>query len=128
MNVVDSSGWLEYFADGPNAAFFAPPIEDPAELLVPSVSLYEVFKRVLQQRDETEALKAVALMQQGRIVDLSVALSLSAARISITENLPMADSIILATARMYNAVLWTQDSDFSSIAGVKYTVKKKTSG
>ena len=128
MNVVDSSGWLEYFADGPNAAFFAPPIEDPAELLVPSVSLYEVFKRVLQQRDETEALKAVALMQQGRIVDLSVALSLSAARISITESLPMADSIILATARMYNAVLWTQDSDFSSIAGVKYTVKKKTSG
>ena len=128
MNVVDSSGWLEYFADGPNAAFFAPPIEDPAELLVPSVSLYEVFKRVLQQRDETEALKAVALMQQGRIVDLSVALSLSAARISITENLPMADSIILATARMYNAVLWTQDADFSSIAGVKYTVKKKTSG
>ena len=127
MNVVDSSGWLEYFADGPNAAFFAPPIEDPAELLVPSVSLYEVFKRVLQQRDETEALKAVALMQQGRIVDLSVALSLSAARISITENLPMADSIILATARMYNADLWTQDSDFSSIAGVKYTVKKKTS-
>jgi len=128
VNVVDSSGWLEYFADGPNAAFFAPPIEDTTELFVPSVSLYEVFKRVLQQRDETEALKAVALMQQGRVVDLSVPLSLSAARISIKKSLPMADSIILATARMYNAVLWTQDSDFSSIAGVKYTVKKKTSG
>ena len=128
MNVVDSSGWLEYFADGPNAAFFASPIDDTTELLVPSVSLYEVFKRVLQQRDETEALKAVALMQQGRVVDLNVSLSLSAARISIKESLPMADSIILATARMYNAVLWTQDADFSSIAGVKYTVKKKTSG
>ena len=128
MNVVDSSGWLEYFADGPNAAFFALPIDDTTELVVPSVSLYEVFKRVLQQRDETEALKAVALMQQGRVVDLSVPLSLSAARISVTESLPMADSIILATARMYNAVLWTQDSDFSSIAGVKYTVKKKTRG
>ena len=128
MNVVDSSGWLEYFADGPNVAFFAPPIEDTAELVVPSVSLYEVFKRVLQQRDETEALKAVALMQQGRVVDLSVPLSLNAARISLKESLPMADSIILATVRMYNAVLWTQDSDFSSIAGVKYTVKKKTSG
>lgn len=127
MNVVDSSGWLEYFADGPNAAFFAPPIDDTTELLVPSVILYEVFKRVLQQRDETEALKAVALMQQGRVVDLSVSLSLSAARISIKESLPMADSIILATTRMYNAVLWTQDSDFSSIAGVKYTVKKKMS-
>ena len=70
MNVVDSSGWLEYFADGPNAAFFAPPIEDTAELVVPSVSLYEVFKRVLQQRDETEALKAVALMQQGSVIRL----------------------------------------------------------
>ena len=128
MNVVDSSGWLEYFAAGPNATFFAPPINDTAELLVPSVSLYEVFKRVLQQRDETEALKAVALMQQGRVVDLSVPLSLSAARISIEESLPMADSIILATARMYDAILWTQDADFISIAGVKYTVKKKTSG
>ena len=128
MNVVDSSGWLEYFADGPNAAFFAPPIEDTPELLVPSVSLYEVFKRVLQQHDETAALKAVALMQQGSVIDLSPSLSLNAARISLKESLPMADSIILATARMYNAVLWTQDSDFRSRAGVKYTVKKKTSG
>lgn len=103
MNIVDSSGWSEYFADGPNADVFAPPIEDPPELLVPSVSLYEVFKRVLQQRDETEALKAVALMQQGRVVDLSVPLSLNAARISIKKSLPMADSIILAIARMYFA-------------------------
>ena len=128
MNVVDSSGWLEYFADGPNAAFFAPPIEDTTELLVPSVSLYEVFKRVLQQRDETEALKAAALMQQGSVIDLSTQISLSAARISIAESLPMADSIILATARIHNAALWTQDSDFRSIAGVKYTVKKKPRG
>ncbi len=128
MNVVDSSGWLEYFADGPNAAFFAPPIEDTTELLVPSVSLYEVFKRVLQQRDETEALKAAALMQQGSVIDLSTQISLSAARISIAESLPMADSIILATARIYNAALWTQDSDFRSIAGVKYTVRKKPRG
>ena len=128
MNVVDSSGWLEYFADGPNAAFFAPPIEDTTELLVPSVSLYEVFKRVLQQRDETEALKAAALMQQGSVIDLSTQISLSAARLSIAESLPMADSIILATARIYNAALWTQDSDFRSIAGVKYTVRKKPRG
>ena len=128
MNVVDSSGWLEYFADGPNAAFFAPPIEDTTELLVPSVSLYEVFKRVLQQRDETEALKAAALMQQGSVIDLSTQISLSAARLSIAESLPMADSIILATARIYNAALWTQDSAFRSIAGVKYTVRKKPRG
>ena len=69
MNVVDSSGWLEYFADGSNADFFAPAIEDVSELTVPTISLYEVFKRVLQQRDESDALEAIAVMQQGRVVD-----------------------------------------------------------
>ncbi len=70
MNVVDSSGWLEYFADGSNADFFATPIETSAELLVLTVSLYEVFKRVLQQRGENEALQAIALMQQGTVIEL----------------------------------------------------------
>lgn len=79
MNVVDSSGWLEYFADGANAQFFAPAVEDVAQLVVPTLSLYEVFKRVLQQRDRHEALKAVALMRQGRIVDLDETLALQAA-------------------------------------------------
>lgn len=120
MNVVDSSGWLEYFADGPNADFFAPAIENMGELVVPSISIYEVFKRVLQQRDESSALKAVATMQQGLVVDLDAGLALSAARVSVELNLPMADSIILATARSCEAVLWTQDSDFASIEGVKY--------
>jgi toxin FitB len=95
MNVVDSSRWLEFFADGPNADFFAPAVEDIPELVVPSLSLYEVFKRVLQQRGEDEALQAVAVMAQGRVVDLNMTLAMNAARISVDLRLPMADSIIL---------------------------------
>lgn len=120
MNVVDSSGWLEYFAAGPNAGFFAPAIEATRKLLVPSLSLYEVFKRVMQQRGEGQALQAIALMQQGEIVNLGSALALAAAKLSIEHRLPMADSIILATAAAYNATLWTQDADFEGISGVRY--------
>jgi predicted nucleic acid-binding protein len=124
VNVVDSSGWLEYLADGPNADFFANSILATADLLVPTLSLYEVFKRVLQQRGEDDALQAVALMQQGTIVELSASLALSAARISLNDKIPMADSIMLATARAYGATLWSQDSDFENIAGVRYIAKK----
>jgi predicted nucleic acid-binding protein len=124
VNVVDSSGWLEYFADGPNAAFFAPAIEKPLHLVVPTVSLYEVFKRVLQQRDHGAALQVVAVMRQGRVVDLSEALALSAAGLSVKHNLPMADSIMLATARAADATLWTQDADFEDVPGVRYVAKK----
>ncbi|RKT46923.1 type II toxin-antitoxin system VapC family toxin [Thiocapsa rosea] len=123
MNVVDSSGWLEYFADGPNAGFFAEPIEAVADLIVPVISLYEVFKRILQQRDEGAALQAVALMRQGRVVDLSEALALSAARLSVKHRLPMADSLMLATARRFEATLWTQDADFDGIPGVRFRAK-----
>ena len=124
MNVVDSSGWLEYFADGPNAAFFAPPIEATRELLVPTLSLYEVFKRVLQQRGEGQALQAVALMQQGQVVDLTAAIALSAAKASIERRLPMADSIMLVTAQARGAVFWTQDADFPGVEGVRYATRK----
>ena len=124
MNVVDSSGWLEYFADGPNAAFFAPAIEATRELLVPTLSLYEVFKRVLQQRGEGQALQAVALMQQGQIVDLTAAIALTAAKASIERRLPMADSIMLITAQTLGATFWTQDADFDGVEGVKYVAKK----
>ena len=124
MNVVDSSGWLEYFADGPNAGFFAKAVEATAKLIVPTVSLYEVFKRVLQQRGEGAALQAAAVMQQGRVEDLSGAVALAAARLSVDLGLPMADSIMLATARAWDATLWTQDSDFDGVPGVRYAVKK----
>ena len=120
MNVVDSSGWLEFFADGPNASFFAPAIQKPAELLVPTVSIYEVFKRILQQKEETDALRAVAAMQQGSVLPLDEALALSAARISLDAKLPLADSIMLASARTAGAALWTQDEDFAGLEGVNY--------
>ena len=121
MNVVDSSGWLEYFADGPNAGFFANAIEKPADLVVPTVSIYEVFKRMLQQRGDDDAVQAVAVMQQGQVVELSGSLALAAARLSLDLAIPMADSIMLATARASNATLWTQDADFQGVPGVRYT-------
>jgi toxin FitB len=124
MNVVDSSAWLEYFANGPNASFFALAIENTAELLVPSMTLCEVFKRVLQQRGEGDALQAVAVMQQGRVVDLDARIALSAARISSDSKLPMADSVILATARTCEATVWTQDEDFKGRPKVQYRKRK----
>ena len=124
MNVVDSSAWLEYFANGPNAAFFAPAIEKTPDLLVPSLTLYEVFMRVLKQRDEGHALQAVAVMEQGSVIDLDAPLALIAARTSIEHRLPLADSIVLATARTHDAVLWTQDADFKGMAGVEYRKHK----
>lgn len=124
MNVVDSSGWLEYFADGPNADFFAAGIENVPELIVPSISIYEVFKRVLGQRGEGEALQAIAVMQQGSVVDLDASLALRAARISVDSGLPMADGVILVTARAHDATLWTQDSDFKGMEGVRYVERR----
>jgi toxin FitB len=124
MNVVDSSGWLEYFAGAPNAGFFAAAIENVAELLVPSLSIYEVFKRVLMQRGEGDALRAVAQMMQGQVVDLDSQMALSAARLSAALRLPMADSVMLATAQAHAATLWTQDGDFEEIEGVEYVARK----
>jgi toxin FitB len=123
MNVVDSSGWLEYFTDDVNADFFAPVIEDTAQLIVPSISIYEVFKRILQQRSQYEALLAAAVMVRSKVVELDVALSMDAAKTAVEMQLPMADSIILTTARRYNAIFWTQDSDFKNIPGIRYIEK-----
>ena len=120
MNVVDSSGWLEYLADGPNAAFFAPAIERSADLLVPTLSIFEVFKRVLVQREESQALQSIALMHQGHVIDLTASLALDAARLSRSARLPMTDSIMLATARAHGATLWTQDSDFEGLPNVRF--------
>ena len=124
MNVVDSSGWLEYLACGPNASFFEAALLATDELIVPSVSVFEVYKRVLVQRGEDDAIQAVALMQQGAVVDLTSPVALVAARLSVATRLPMADSIILATARMFEATLWTQDADFAAVEGVRYVAKK----
>jgi len=120
MNLVDSSGWLEYMANGKNVRFFAPAIEDPSRLIVPTISLLEVFKRVQEQRDEPAALQGAALMHQATVVGLDSTLALAAARLSAAERLPLADSVILATARSLGATLWTQDADFEGRAGVRY--------
>jgi toxin FitB len=125
VNLVDSSAWLEYFADGPNAQFFAPAIEKASELIVPTIVVFEVFKRVLQQRSARAALETVAILRQGRFVDLTNSLAIVAATVSHREKLPMADSIIIATARSENAVIWTQDADFERLPGVKFRAKKR---
>jgi predicted nucleic acid-binding protein len=128
VNVVDSSAWLEYFADGPNAGFFAPAVEDVAALLVPTVVLLEVFKRLYQQVGESAALMAVAQMQQGRVVDLDAAMALTAARLGLEQRLPLADSVVYAAAKHHDATLWTQDGDFEGKPKVKFRAKRGGGG
>jgi predicted nucleic acid-binding protein len=123
MNVVDSSAWLEYLADGPNAEYFSAPLVDTDNLIVPTVCIYEVFKAVLRQRGEDAALQTVALMKQGITINLTDELALQAAKISLEYQIPMADSIILATARAHEAVLWTQNQDFKDMENVNYFPK-----
>ena len=120
MNLVDSSAWLEYLADGPGATEFAQAIEDTDALVVPTIVLYEVTKRITQLKDESAALAAAGAMTRGQVVDLTATLALEAARVSLLENLPLADSVILATARQQAAVLWTQDAHFRGLEGVQY--------
>ena len=124
MNVVDSSGWLEYFAGGPNAGFFAAAIKATDTLVVPTICIYEVFKRLLTQRGEEDALQAIGIMSLGVIADLTREIAVNAAHASTEFQIAMADSIILATARAHNAILWTQDSDFEGMDSVQYISKK----
>ena len=128
MNIVDSSAWLEYFGDGPNAAIFAEAIESPGEMAIPTLTLFEVFKRTCQLTDETTALEAIAVMLQGQVVELSATLAIDAARLSLDTGLAMPDAIILATARAEDAVLWTQDSHFEGLDNVEFHEKQETVG
>lgn len=125
MNVVDSSAWLSYFAGDKNANRFAKAIENIDELLVPSITITEIFKNILRQRDEDSALAAIAHMELGRVVPLDSALAIEAAGVGVAYKLPLADSIIFATARKFDAVLWTQDSDFKGLPNVKFYAKVK---
>ncbi|HMP76406.1 MAG TPA: type II toxin-antitoxin system VapC family toxin [Kiritimatiellia bacterium] len=124
MNVVDSSAWLEYFAGGPNADYFAKAIEDVGSLVVPSITIYEVFKKVLLEKGEESALQVAAQMKTGHLVEIEEDLAIDAARLSVAHKLPMADSLILATARSHDAWLWTQDDDFKGLDKVNYRAKK----
>jgi len=124
MNVVDSSAWLEYFADGPNASAFAQAVEGTDGLIVPTLCLYEVFKSVLRQRGESAAFTAIALMRQGRAIPLTKRIALLAADLSLQTRPPMADSVILATARVHGAHIWTQDADFDGLDDVTFMAKE----
>lgn len=124
MNVVDSCAWLEYFSDGANAEIFAEPILAISSLIVPTLCMYEVFKVVLRESGEDAALQVIATMKQGQEVDLNSNIAIQAAKISLDLKIPMADAIILTTAHVFQATVWTQDVDFSGISGVKYFEKQ----
>jgi toxin FitB len=123
MNVIDSCGWLEYFANASNAHYFAPAIQDEEHLLVPTVCLYEVFKRLNQQLGKEAALKGVSHLYRGTFIPLDEEIALQAARLSSEYRLPMADSMLLASAQAHQAVLWTQDEHFKGLPGVEYIEK-----
>ncbi|MDP2100266.1 MAG: type II toxin-antitoxin system VapC family toxin [Gallionella sp.] len=123
MNVVDSSAWLSYFANDNNSAVFAEPIEKLSDLLVPSITITEVFKNVLRQRGEEAALIVTAHMNQGKVIPLDSEIAINAAKFGVVHKLPLADSIIFATAQKYAAVLWTQDNDFEGLSNVRYIPK-----
>ncbi len=125
MNVIDSSAWLSYFSGDANAKIFSSPIENIDKLIVPSITITEVFKCIFRQRDEGLAIEAIAHMEQGRVVALDNALAIDAAQCGIEYKLPLADSIIYATAQKFDAIVWTQDIDFKRLQGVKYYSKKK---
>ncbi len=120
MNLVDSSGWVEFLVDGPNASFFAPPIRDTENLIVPVICLYEVFKKFNLVGDEGDAYQAAGQMKLGRIVNITEDIALTAAQVSIKHKLPLAESMIYTMARIHKAILWTQDDHFSGLEGVKY--------
>ena len=125
MNVVDSSAWLSYFAGDANAEVFASPIENIERLLVPSITITEVFKNILRQRGENMAMEAIAHMEQGRVIPLDSSLAIDAAKYGVDYKLPLADSIIFATGKKFDALIWTQDIDFKFLEGVKYYPKIK---
>ena len=120
MNLVDSSGWLAYFADEPGAEHFQEPLHDPASLIIPTVVIFEVYKVILRESSEHNALQAASVMQKGTILDLTPQLAIAAAKVGLQHRIPMADSIIYAAAHLYKALVWTQDADFENLPGVKY--------
>ena len=127
MNVVDSSAWIEYIRDGSNARYFADAIEDVTHLIVPTIALFEVYKRVLVECGVEDANQSIAQMKLGRVQDLDEEIALTAARLSAAHRLPLADSVIYATAKLARATLWTQDEHFAALPNVKYKSVTKNS-
>ena len=123
MNLVDSSGWLEYFTDDKNSKYFAPAIENTKKIIVSTINLYEVYKKILQESNENNAIEALGLMQQAKVVDVTNTSSIQVARTSYEYKIPMVDSLIYTTGRLNDAVVWTQDYDFKKLEGVKFIKK-----
>lgn len=124
MNLVDTSGWLEYLADTKNAKNFAEAIENTDELIVSSINIYETYKKVLKERDEDAAIQIIGLMKQSKVFDVTSTIAVQAAKLSYEKDIPMADSIIYVTAKENDAIVWTQDADLKGLEGVKYFNKK----
>lgn len=120
MNVVDSCGWLEYLADGPNAGFFEAALTDEERLVVPAITLFEVARVLIRQRGTAAAETALGFMARGRVVHPDLAASLRAAQAAVQHRLAMADALIWQTAADHAAVLWTQDADLSAAPGVRF--------
>jgi predicted nucleic acid-binding protein len=125
MNVVDSSCWLEFFSGSSVGDKVSPIIENTELLIVPSITIYEVFKKILIELDEDKALLAIAHMKQGHVIDLNSEIAVYAAKIGNDHQLAMADSIIYSICKKFNATLWTQDKHFKLLENVKYFDKEK---
>lgn len=123
MNLVDSSGWLEYFTDSRNAKFFAQAIEDKENLIISVINLYEVYKKVMSGKNENSAKEAYSVMAQATVIDVDTSIALRASKLSCELKIPMADSLIYITAQINNATVWTQDYDFKDLPGVKFFKK-----
>ena len=123
LQVVDSSSWIEVFTNGPQADRFLEVLDDEKSLIVPSITVFEVFKWVLREHSEAQAIQAIAVMQRGKIVDLDASIAIAAAQLSHALRLPMADSIILTTARQHQARLYSMDADFKGLADVELILK-----
>ena len=123
MNVVDSSGWIEYLQDTPRADLFAQAIEDRYQLLVPTIALFEVHKVLSRKLPESLVNQALDVMRLGRVLDLTDARAVAAAKVSRLHNLAMADAAMYSMAREFDATFWTQDVDYQGLPGVQYTPK-----
>ncbi|MBV6421563.1 MAG: hypothetical protein DAHOPDDO_02838 [Ignavibacteriaceae bacterium] len=123
MNLVDSSAWMEYFADGKNAKHFAPMIQDLKNLVESIINVSEVYKKISQHRDENSAIQAIAVMQQAEVLEITSQIAIEGSKISIQNKIPMADSLIIASARSVGAKIWTQDYNFKGIDNVLFFKK-----
>lgn len=123
MNLVDSSGWLEHLADGKNAKLVTPAIEKTDELIVSTINIYEIYKKILLEKDENSAMQVIGLMQQAKVIEVNSTIAIQAAKLSYEQKIPMADSLIYMTAKQHSAIVWTQDVDFKDLDGVRYFKK-----